>query len=87
MNIPKVIVNGDKYELLGNFEFEAIPSVIITEDLLRTYKVVTFKFDPEVPQDLNLRDIDDQCNLIELYGERLKQDFIKFIFKKVTETR
>jgi hypothetical protein len=72
----KVEVKNNKVGLQGDFIFEKIRGVIKENDGSFS-KEIRFRFNPEsIP---NLSDFIDEKSLNEIIGEKLKQDFIKFL--------
>jgi len=76
--IPKIKIgeNGE-LQIDGNFTFEFSP-LHIAEDLI-PYKIISFKWNMEISQaEINMFGED---KIAEMFGERLKQDFIKSMKK------
>jgi len=72
---PKFVVEK-KYEMVGDFEF-TISKTRYDEIDLTPIKSCTFEYTPEVIQDLS-REF-GATEMAELFGEKLKQDFIKYL--------
>lgn len=71
--VPKIKIENGKLEIDGDFKFELSPT-IITEDLIPIRKV-TFDWCVEISQAEIMTYGKDK--ILELFGEKLKQDFIK----------
>jgi hypothetical protein len=75
--IPRLVVKKGKLIVQGNFEFKVKPGVVVTENQI-TAKEASFQWCPEVSVELHNKRYEEQ---VEIFAEKLKQDFIKF-FKK-----
>ena len=76
--VPKIKIENGKLEIDGDFKFELSPT-IITEDLIPIRKV-TFDWCVEISQAEIMTYGEDK--ILELFGEKLKQDFIKLSKRK-----
>jgi len=72
--IPKIAIVNGELGIEGDFCFEASPT-IITEDLI-PIKKITFDWCVEISQAEMILFGED--NIFEMFGEKLKQDFIKY---------
>jgi hypothetical protein len=72
----KINIKNDKVKLENNFIFKTTDGVLKEKD--GTYsKLISFKINPECVANIN--DYIDEVKLNEMIGEKLKQDFIKFL--------
>jgi hypothetical protein len=71
--VPKLKIENEELQIDGDFKFE-VSSTIITEDLI-PIKKVTFDWCVEISQAEMM--IYGEDKVLELFGEKLKQDFIK----------
>ena len=71
--IPKIKIENGEIKIEGNFNFELSPT-IITEDLT-PIKKITFDWCVEICQEELMEFGEDK--ILEMFGEKLKQDFIK----------
>jgi hypothetical protein len=76
--VPKIKIENGELEIDGDFSFELSP-VVITEDLI-PIKKITFDWCIEISQAEIIAFGKDK--ILELFGEKLKQDFIKFLKQK-----
>jgi len=74
-NPPKFVVEK-KYKMVGDFEF-TVGKTRYDEIDFTPIKSCTFEYTPEVIQDITGEF--KASEMAELFGEKLKQDFIKFI--------
>ena len=72
--VPKLKIENKELQIDGDFKFEVSPT-ILTEDLI-PIKKVTFDWCVEISQAEMMFHGEDK--ILELFGEKLKQDFIKF---------
>lgn len=70
--VPKIKIENEQLQIEGNFNFELSPT-IITEDLV-PIKKITFDWCVEISQSEMMTFGDDK--ILEMFGEKLKQDFI-----------
>jgi len=75
---PKIKIENGELQIEGDFKFELSPT-IITEDLT-PIKKITFDWCVEISQTEMMSYGEDK--ILELFGEKLKQNFIKFSKKK-----
>ena len=73
--VPKIKVENGELQIEGNFNFELSPT-IITEDLI-PIKKITFDWCVEISQSELMTFGEDK--ILEMFGDKLKQDFIKII--------
>jgi hypothetical protein len=71
--VPKTKIENGELLIEGDFKFELSPT-IYTEDLT-PIKKVTFDWCVEIPQSEMMTYGEDR--ILEIFGEKLKQDFIK----------
>lgn len=71
--VPRIKVENNELSIEGNFKFELSPT-IITEDLI-PIKKITFDWCVETSQDALCMFNEDK--ILDMLGEKLKQDFIK----------
>jgi len=71
--VPKIKIENGELLIDGDFKFELSPT-IITEDLI-PIKKVTFDWCVEISQAEMMTYGEDK--ILEIFGEKLKQDFIK----------
>jgi hypothetical protein len=76
--VPKIKIENGELQIDGDFKFE-LSSIIITEDLI-PIKKVTFDWCVEISQAEMMTYGEDK--ILELFGEKLKQDFIKLSKQK-----
>ena len=76
--VPKIKIENGELHIEGDFNFQLSPT-IITEDLI-PIKKVTFDWCVEISQAEMMTYGEDK--ILELFGEKLKQDFIKLSKKK-----
>jgi hypothetical protein len=76
--VPKIKIENDELQIKGDFKFELSPT-IITEDLI-PIKKITFDWCVEISQAEMVTYGEDK--ILELFGEKLKQDFIKILKQK-----
>lgn len=70
--LPKIKIKNGELQIEGNFNFELSPT-IITEDLI-PIKKITFDWCVEISYAEMIEFGEDK--ILELFGEKLKQDFI-----------
>jgi len=70
---PKIKIENGELQIDGDFKFELSPT-IITEDLI-PIKKVTFDWCVEISQAELM--IYGEDKILEMFGEKLKHDFIK----------
>lgn len=70
--VPKIKIENGELQIEGNFNFELSPT-IITEDLV-SIKKITFDWCVEILQSGMMTVGEDK--ILEMFGEKLKQDFI-----------
>lgn len=63
----------------GNYKFELSNDAVFTDDFIPS-KEITFKWSVESMQDMYALQTDNELN--EMFGEKLKQDFITFLKEK-----
>ncbi len=71
--VPKIKIENGELQIDGDFKFELSPT-IITEYLI-PIKKVTFDWCVEISQAEMMTYGEDK--ILEMFGEKLKQDFIK----------
>lgn len=72
--VPKLKIQNGELEIEGDFDFKLSPTTI-TDDFI-AIKKVTFDWCIEIsPAEFAFFGED---NIMEMFGEKLKQDFIKF---------
>lgn len=77
MKTISIKTNKNKqFELQGDFEFEITKQLFLDKDFVPK-KDIRFSWSPEVPQDKDIQETYDE--LYEKIGEKLKEDFIKFL--------
>ncbi len=76
--VPKIKIENGELQIEGDFKFESSPT-IITEDLI-PIKKITFDWCVEISQSEMITYGED--TILELFGEKLKQDFIKLSKQK-----
>ena len=76
--VPKIKVENGELQIEGNFNFELSPT-IITDDLI-PIKKITFDWCVEISQAELMKFGEDK--ILEMFGEKLKQDFIKLSKQK-----
>lgn len=76
--VPTLKTENNELKVEGNFDFE-LSSTIITEDLI-PIKKITFNWGVEISQAEIL--IYGEDMILELFGEKLKRDFINFSKRK-----
>jgi hypothetical protein len=76
--VPKIKIENGELQIDGDFKFELSPT-IITEDLI-PIKKVTFDWCVEISQAEMMTYGEDK--ILEMFGEKLKQDFIKNLKQK-----
>jgi hypothetical protein len=76
--VPKIKIENGELQIDGDFKFELSPT-IITEDLI-PIKKVTFDWCVEISQAEMITYGED--NILEMFGEKLKRDFIKLSKQK-----
>jgi hypothetical protein len=76
--VPKIKIENGELQIDGDFKFELSPT-IITEDLI-PIKKVTFDWCVEISQAEMMTYGEDK--IMEMFGEKLKQDFVKFSKQK-----
>lgn len=72
--VPKIKIENGELQIEGNFIFELSPVIMNNYDLTPIRKI-TFEFCVEQPQDAMMTFGEDK--ILEIFGEKLKQDFIK----------
>lgn len=72
LDIPQIIKDGEVYKVDGDFTFK-IKTPTLYRRNYEPYRTIEFYFSPECPAE-GLSE-----ELIESYGEKLKQGFIKFL--------
>lgn len=76
--VPKIKIENGELQTEGDFKFELSPT-IITEDLI-PIKKVTFDWCVDISQ-FEIQ-VFGEDNILEMFGEKLKQDFIKQLKQK-----
>lgn len=76
--VPKIKIENGELQIDGDFKFELSPT-IFTEDLI-PIKKVTFDWCVEISQAEMITYGED--NILEMFGEKLKRDFIKLSKQK-----
>ena len=76
--VPKIKIENGELQIEGNFNFELSPT-IINNDLI-PIKKITFDWCVEISQAEMMTFGEDK--ILELFGERLKQDFIELSKQK-----
>jgi hypothetical protein len=76
--VPKIKIENSELQIEGDFKFELSPT-IITEDLI-PIKKVTFDWCVEISQAEMMTYGEDK--ILEMFGDKLKQDFIKLSKQK-----
>ena len=71
--VPKIKIENSVLQIDGDFNFE-LSQTIFTEDLV-PIKKITFDWCLEISQEVMMRFDEDM--ILEMFGEKLKQDFIK----------
>ena len=77
---PKLINNNGTPEIIGNFTFSS-KQIIYNETETTIYKTFSFDWDTDFNQDDMIKFGED--NIIEMFSEKLKQDFKKLIYTKL----
>jgi hypothetical protein len=72
--VPSLKIVDDKLEINGKFEFDITPAVLKDNLVVRT---ISFDFCVDIPYQI-LKQFNEEY-LIEVFGEKLKQDFISTI--------
>lgn len=75
---PKIKIENGELQIEGDFKFE-LSSTIITEDLI-PIKKITFDWNLEISQTEITTYGEDE--ILEMFGEKLKRDFIKLSKQK-----
>jgi hypothetical protein len=76
--VPKIKIENGELQTEGDFKFELSPT-IITEDLI-PIKKITFDWCVEISQAEIM--VFGEDKILEMFGEKLKQDFIKQLKQK-----
>ena len=76
--VPKIKIENGELQTEGVFKFELSPT-IITEDLI-PIKKITFDWCVEISQAEIM--VFGEDKILEMFGEKLKQDFIKQLKQK-----
>ena len=76
--IPKIKIENGELQIDGDFKFELSPT-IFTEDLI-PIKKVTFDWCVEISHAEMMTYGEDK--ILEMFGEKMKQDFIKLSKQK-----
>jgi len=82
IQVPELKRDGTTKNLYinGNFEFKISPLIMFDDATFA--RRVEFYFNPEVPQCLDAPH-DEEDTTIEMWAEKLKQDFIKVFKEKI----